>query len=73
MDLLIIAVVAASFAAALEWVAVPAFAAFVLVYVLLRQSRLKLRRQREAARIDYLLDKDYFLWRAALDRKRDAP
>lgn len=64
----VVAVVAGAFAVGLGWAAVPALAALALVYWLIRQ-----RSQREAARIDYLLDKDYFRWRAALDQRRDAP
>lgn len=72
-DLLVIAVVAASFAVALEWAAVPALLAFVLVYGLIRRGIQVARRRKDAARIDYLLDKDYFRWRAELDHTRGAP
>ena len=72
-DLLVIAVVAASFAVALEWAAVPALVAFVLMYGLIRRNIQAARRQKDAARIDYLLDKDYFRWRTELDHTRGAP
>lgn len=72
-DLLIIAAVAGSSAVALEWVAVPALTVFVLAYWQVRRSIQEARRQRAAARIDYLLDKDYFRWRTGLDRRWDAP
>lgn len=71
-DLLVITAVAGSFAVALEWAAVPALVAFVLVYGLIRRSIQTARRLGDTARIDYLLDKDYFRWRAELDRKWDA-
>lgn len=72
-DWAVIVVVAVSLAVALAWIAVPTLAAFVLVYGLLRRSSQQARRQREAARMDYLLDRDYFRWRAELDRKREMP
>lgn len=72
-DLLVIAAVAGSFAVALQWMALPALAAFALVYGMVRRQIQKMRRQRAAARIDYLLDKDYFRWRAGLDRRWGAP
>jgi hypothetical protein len=72
-DWLVIAGVAGILAVALAWTAVPAFAAFVLGYGLIKRRSRQARRQREAARFDYLLDRGYFRWRAELDRKREAP
>lgn len=68
--LLVIAAVAGSFAIVLEWMAVPALAAFVLAYWLLRRRIQDGHRQWDAARVAYLIDKDYFRWRAGLDRRR---
>lgn len=72
-DLLVIAAVAGSFAVALQWMALPALAAFAMVYGVVRKQIRERRRQRAAALIDYLLDKDYFRWRAGLDRRWGAP
>ncbi len=69
-DLLVIAAVAGSFAVALEWMAVPALAAFVVAYWLFRRRIQDAHRQWDAARVAYLIDKDYFRWRAGLDRKQ---
>lgn len=70
-DLLVIAAVAGSFAVALEWMAVPALAAFVVAYWLLRRRIQEAQRQWDAARVAYLIDKDYFRWRSELDRRQD--
>jgi hypothetical protein len=70
-DLLAVAAVAGSFAVALGGMAVPVLAAFVFAYWLFGRCIPEARRQGAAARIDYLLDKDYFCWRAGLDRRRD--
>jgi len=72
-DLLVLAAVAGSFAVALQWMALPALAVFSLVYGMVRRQIQERRRQQAAARIDYLLDKDYSRWRAGLDRGWGAP
>jgi len=72
-DLLVIAGVAGFFAIALQWMALPALVVFALMYGVARRQVQKTRRQRAAALIAYLLDKDYFRWRAGLDRGLKAP
>lgn len=72
VDWLVIAALAGSFVVGLEWISVPTLAAFVVAYWLLRRSIQQEDRRREAARIAYLLDRDYCRWRAAFDRRGGA-
>lgn len=72
-DSLVIAVVAGASAAVLEWMAVPILVVFGLAYWLIRRNFREAHREREAARIAYLIDKDCFRWHAELGRTEDAP
>ncbi len=71
-DALIIAVAACAFAIVLGWLAVPALMLFVVVYWFVTRRMPEVRRQRSAAHVAYLLDREYFYWRATVDWKEGA-
>lgn len=68
-DLLVILATAGYLAIALGWVALPALLCFVLLYWLLTYRIPEANRRRAAARIDYLIDREYRRWHAMRTRQ----
>lgn len=68
-DLLLISATVGSFAIALGWVALPASLCFVLLYWLVTHRIPEASRRCTAARIDYLIDREYCLWQAMRTRQ----
>lgn len=68
-DLLLISATIGSFAVVLGWVALPASLYFVLLYWLVTHRIPEASRRFTAARIDYLIDREYCLWQAMRTRQ----
>lgn len=60
-------------AVALGWVALPASLCFVMLYWLVTYRIPEANRRRAAARIDYLIDREYCRWHAMRTRKGSVP
>ena len=68
-DLLLISATVGSFAVVFGWVALPASLCFVLLYWFVTNRILEASRRLTAARIDYLIDREYCLWQAMRTRQ----
>lgn len=60
-------------AVALGWVALPASLCFVVLYWLVTYQIPEANQRRAAARIDYLIDREYCRWHAMRTRKGSVP
>ena len=69
VDLLLISATVGSFAVVLGWVALPASLCSVLLYWLVMNRIPEASRRCTAARIDYLIDREYCLWQAMRTRQ----
>lgn len=67
--LLLISASVGSFAVALGWVALPALLCCVLLYWLVMHRIPEANRRRTAARIDFLIDREYCRWHAMRTRQ----
>ena len=67
-DVFITGATAGAFAALLGWIAVPATLAVALLFRLVTAWLPDMQRRRVAARVDYLIDREYCRWRAGIDR-----
>ena len=68
-DVFITGATAGAFAALFGWIAVPTTLAVALLFRLVTVWLPNMRRQRVAARVDYLIDREYCRWRAGIDRQ----
>lgn len=68
-DLLLILATVGSFAVVLGWVALPASLCFVLRYWFVTNRIPEASRRLTAARVDYLIDREYCLWQAMRTRQ----
>lgn len=71
-DTLVIAATAGAFVVTLGWGAVPATLVFALLFWLVVVELLRTRRRRAAVLVDYLIDREYWRWRAGLYRQEAA-
>lgn len=71
--LLVISAIAGFFAVALGWMALPALLFFVLFYWLVMHRIPEAKQRRTAARIDYLIDREYCRWHAMRTRQGSVP
>lgn len=72
-DMLVILAAAGFFAVALGWMVLLTLPCFVLLYSLVMHRILEAKQRRTAARIDYLIDREYCRWHAMQTRQGSVP